>query len=80
MSIRFSEEVKNLINKMSNISRKYELEQLNSMVLIAALNGLPQFARTLELSSMSSREEIEDLLDDALDTWYSEGEIKFTDA
>lgn len=78
MSIRFSEEVKSLINKMSIIAKKYELEQLNSMVLISALNSSSKFARTLELCSMSSHDEMENLLDEALSNWFSEGKVEYT--
>lgn len=80
MDIRFSNEVKKLIVTMSSITEKHELEQLNSMVLIAALsNNSTQFAESLPLSCMSSHEEIEEMLDDALDTWFSSGKIEFTD-
>ena len=81
MSIKLSNEVKNIIATMLKTSKDFKLDGINSLVLLDALLTNRQFSEALEVSSMSNREEIINIMQELLDSAdfadkdvYSEGE------
>lgn len=81
MSIKLSNEVKNIIATMLKTSKDFKLDGINSLVLLDALLTNRQFSAALEVSSMSNREEIINIMQELLDSAdfadkdvYSEGE------
>lgn len=81
MSIKLSNEVKNIISTMLKTSKDFKLDGINSLVLLDALLTNRHFSAALEVSSMSNREEIINIMQELLDSAdfadkdvYSEGE------
>lgn len=81
MSIKLSNEVKNIITRMLKTSKDFKLDGINSLVLLDALLANRQFSAALEVSSMANREEIINTMQELLDSAdfadkdvYSEGE------
>lgn len=81
MSIKLSNDVKTIISEMLKISVDFKLGGINSLVLLDALLTNRHFSAALEVSSMSNREEIINIMQELLDSAdfadkdvYSEGE------
>ena len=68
MSIKLSNEVKNIIATMLKTSKDFKLGGLNTLALLDALLTNQQFSSTLEVTSICTKNEIIETMEELLDS------------